>query len=283
MTSATRPEKRMSLAPTVSSIEIERAVGIALARLGKRVAQLRDLRGHGAGAAAGQRAFARALRVEQAHVDGRAGAGERDEGHGDLRVLDRERERGAKLIAVERAMARRRHPARAVLHPVFGGGGAGAARIVVAGLVGVVAEPARPEIFAARGAEKAPEAEADVVELDRPVGIAFAGRDRVAEAGDEQIADHDLGRGAVDAVVRPRDADGRDRRLAVAQPRLHRIGAGGVDLLRRNGAVVEAPVAGRAGRHRADEPHHDLMGLRRQIILALAVAIAGLGQRAGRR
>ena len=125
-------------------------------------------------------------------------------------VLDRERQRGAQLIAVQRAVAGGRHPARAVAVPVAGRGGrAGGA--VVAGLVALVAEPARPEIFAARRAEEAPEAEALVGERDRPVGIAFAGGDRVAHSRDQQIADLDLGRDAVDAVVRPGDADGGHR------------------------------------------------------------------------
>ena len=54
---------------------------------------------------AARRTLAGALRVEQSVGDTRAGAGERQEGHGDLRVLDRERKRGARLIAVERAVA----------------------------------------------------------------------------------------------------------------------------------------------------------------------------------
>ena len=57
--------------------------------------------------------LARALRAEHAVVDRRAGAGERQERHRDVRVLDRERQRGAQLIAVERAMAGLAQPARA--------------------------------------------------------------------------------------------------------------------------------------------------------------------------
>ena len=197
-------------------------------------------------------------------------------------VLDRQRERGAKLIAVQRAVAGGRHPARAVAVPVAGRGGEPAGA-VVAGLVALVAEPARPEIFAARRAEEAPEAEALVGERNRPVGIAFAGGDRVAQPRDQQIADLDLGRDAVDAVVRPGDADRGDGRLAVGEALLHRLRAGRVDLLRRDGAVVEAPVAGRAGRHRAGEPRDDEMRLRREIVFALAVAVAGVEHRARRR
>ena len=154
--------------------------------------------------------------------------------------------------------------------------------VVVARLVAVVAEPARPEVFAPRRAEEAPEAEALVGQRDRPVRIAFAGGDGIAEPRDQQIADLDLRRHAVDAVVGPRDADRGDGRLAVGEALLHRGCAGRVHLLGRDGAVVEAPVAGRARRHRAGEPRDDRMRLRHQIVFALAVAVAGRQQDAGR-
>src|SRR5882724_11908967 len=47
----------------------------------------------------------RALAAEQSVGDRGAGAGERQIGDGDVRILHGERERGAGLIAVERAMA----------------------------------------------------------------------------------------------------------------------------------------------------------------------------------
>ena len=104
--------------------EVELAArAMCLRALLERVLQLLDLRRHRAGAAAGRRAFAGALRAEQAALDRRAGAGERQEGDGRPLVLDRERERGAQLVAVQRAVAGRRHPARAVAVPVVGRGG----------------------------------------------------------------------------------------------------------------------------------------------------------------
>ena len=79
-----------------------------------------------------------------------------------------------------------------------------------------IALAARPEIFAAHRAEEAAEAEALVGQRDGAVGIAFARRDRVAQPRDQQVAHLDFGRNAFDGVVRPGDADRRDRGLAVA-------------------------------------------------------------------
>ena len=118
ITSATRPENLMSLAPTVSRTGRACARAAACARRSSASLQLRDLRRHRAGAAPLRRAVACALRLEQAVLDGGAGAGERQERHGDVLVFHRERKRGAKLIAVERAVAGRRHPARAVARPI---------------------------------------------------------------------------------------------------------------------------------------------------------------------
>ena len=83
------------------------------------VLELGDLRGDRPGQRrrCRGRAFARALATEKAEFDGRAGAGERQERDGDVRILDRERERGAHLIAVERAVAGAAHPARALPRP----------------------------------------------------------------------------------------------------------------------------------------------------------------------
>ncbi len=63
-------------------------------------------------------AVVEALPGEHAGLDRGPGAGERQEGHGEVRLLDGERERGAHLIAVKRAMAGGTHPARAVARPV---------------------------------------------------------------------------------------------------------------------------------------------------------------------
>jgi hypothetical protein len=75
-----------------------------------------------------------------------------------------------------------------------------------------------------------------------------------------------------------RDADRGDGRLAVGDALLDGFGARRVDLLRRDGAVVKAPVAGRALRHCADESHDDRVRLRREIVFALAIALAGFEQ-----
>ena len=66
--------------------EVEGAVGALLARGRERLGQRRDLRAATSSsrrAGAGARAFADALRAEEAGCDGRAGAGERNEGDGD--------------------------------------------------------------------------------------------------------------------------------------------------------------------------------------------------------
>src|SRR5262249_48931218 len=147
--------------------------------------QRRDLRRYGTRALLVRRAveLARFLRAEHAILDRRAGAGERQERDRDVRVLDRDRERGAQLVAVERAVAALAQPARPQLRPVA----ELPSRIRrVAGAVAFEAGAAGTIIFAA-GAEAA-EAEAFVGERDRPVRIALPGRNRVAHAGDQQIA-----------------------------------------------------------------------------------------------
>ena len=55
-------------------------------------------------------------------------------------------------------------------------------------------KPARPGRKYSRAGREAAEAEAFVVERDRPVGIAFAGGDGVAHAGDQKVAHRDFGR-----------------------------------------------------------------------------------------
>src|SRR5204862_8110046 len=101
------------------------------------------------------------------------------EGHGGGRLLAGERERGAHLTAVERAVTGAAEPARALPRPI---GRAG----IVAGhpVAGFVAsEPGAPRaiIFAAI---ETFEAEAFVRHAHRPVGIAFARGDRIPHAGD---------------------------------------------------------------------------------------------------
>src|ERR1700759_5714848 len=104
-----------------------------------------------------------------------------------------ERERRAGLVAVERAVAGRVEPERAVALPV------GERIRRLAGATALEAGAARPVIRSAGGAEIGAEAKALVRQRQRPVRIAFAGGDAVAKAGDEDIADLDLG---LDALAR---------------------------------------------------------------------------------
>src|SRR5581483_2868708 len=105
------------------------------------------------------------------------GAGERQIGDGDMGVAHREGERGAGLVAVERAVARRVEPESAVALPV------GECIRRLAGAAALEACAARPVILAAARAEIGAEAEALIRQRQRPVRIALAGGDAVAEAG----------------------------------------------------------------------------------------------------
>jgi hypothetical protein len=126
-------------------------------------------------------------------------------------VLDRERERRANLIAVERAVTWPAHPARALARPI--GGPEVLARRDVARLVAVVAVAARPVIL---HAVEAPEAEAVVRQPHRSVGIALAGRDRVAHAGDQHVTHLDFAHDPLRRAVAQDDVDARHRGSAVA-------------------------------------------------------------------
>jgi len=106
----------------------------------------------------------------------------------------RKAQRRANLIAVQRAFARRRHPAGAVAVPVGSARGR-AARIGHR-------RPCRPYSPAgsagnirARGAEEAAEAEAIVGQHDRAVRISLAGGDRVARPAISRSRNLDFGRG----------------------------------------------------------------------------------------
>src|SRR3712207_3705031 len=164
--------------------EIELPVGPRLAGALDDLAKLRQLARYGGGAGCGVRGaaikFAGALVAEQADLDRRAGAGERQEGDRHLGVLDRESQRGADLVAVERAVAGGAQPPRRELRP--GGQVATGPAAAVAGLVALVPDPSRPEIFGADGAGELAKAEPVVGESHRTVRISFSGRDRVAEA-----------------------------------------------------------------------------------------------------
>src|SRR5581483_2919193 len=98
-------------------------------------------------------------------------------------------------------MAGRAHPARAALLPFGGtadardrraGGDVAAAGSRLTSLVAAKAGATRAKIFAARGAEKAAEAEPVVGKRDRAVRITFAGCDGIAEPRDQQVAHRDL-------------------------------------------------------------------------------------------
>ena len=159
MTLATSAAKLTSLAPIVNSTMSRLRCGSW-----RCAAAMRSLSSASCAGAVPEQAvnshdrgtFVGALAAEHADLDGGPGARERQEGHGKMRLLDRECERGAHLIAVERAMASRIHPTRAVARPVFCRGRA--RRSVLAGAVVGKAGAARPEVLAA--ATEAPEAEA---------------------------------------------------------------------------------------------------------------------------
>ena len=111
----------MSLAPIDSSTRSSAARGLAFFRGRDGFAQFGELRADGAGAAGGvfrRQAFAGALGAEQAVGDGGAGAGQRQIGHRDVRILHGERQRGSGLVAVERAVAGIVEPQRALALPV---------------------------------------------------------------------------------------------------------------------------------------------------------------------
>ena len=193
-----------------------------------------------------------------------------------MRILDRERERGAHLIAVERAVARPAHPARALPRPIHCAGILTRRR--AAGLVAAEAGATRPEVFHAR---EAPETEALVGKPNRAVGIALAGGDGVAEPGDQQIAHLDLRHDALRRAVGQHDVDGCDGRLAIAHPELHLLDAIGLDRPGGTVAVVEAPDASFIRRLDAFERDADAVVARTEIGFPLAVAIAGFQQAAG--
>src|SRR5262249_23794851 len=153
--------------------EIEVALGTLAPRKRQCVAKLDELSRDGlrAGAAPSADDLACALRVEKALGDLRAGAGERQERHGDMWGLHGQRGRRAHLVAVERTVAGGAEPAGGVLRPVLV---AARGRIGAAGAVAAVAGAARPVIVGPRRAEKAAEAEALVGEGNLTVGISLA-------------------------------------------------------------------------------------------------------------
>src|SRR5262249_50762767 len=150
--------------------------------------------------------------------DARARAAERQERHCDMRVLDREPERGAHLIAVERTVTRSALPACALASPGLGSGILG--RGEATGFVAAESVAPGSIILAAYGSEKTLETEALIGKPDRPVRVALAGGDRVTQPRDQQIAHHDLAHHPLRGAVRQQDVDGRERRAAVGDAQL---------------------------------------------------------------
>jgi hypothetical protein len=220
-----------------------------------------------------RQAVAGALRAEQPVGDGGAGAGQRQIGDRDVRILHGERQRGARLVAVQRAVAGRIEPERALPLP----DGERIGRLARA--PALIAGSARAVILRRCRAEIGAEAEAFIGQRDRSVRISFAGSDAVAEAGNENVAHRDFGRGALVAFC-ARNIDGCNRGAAIANPQVDRFGA-----VERRGlravAVVERPGAGGANRNRAGQTNRDRMIDRREIAFLDVVAGAGLADAAG--
>ena len=103
------------------------------------------------------------------------------------------------------------HPSRAVARPVAPG--ERTRRSIFTGSIVAIASPAGAIILAAAAAEEAFEAEA-AFKLNRPVRIALAGGDGVAQPGDKDVAHGDIGCEPLGGAVAERNVDRRDRRAA---------------------------------------------------------------------
>src|SRR5262245_47332658 len=87
---ADEPREPDVVRPDGEQHEIELALGIEAARPVERIAQLADLRACRVGTGRGRArawAFDNALAGEKARIDGRAGAGQRQIGDGEMRTL----------------------------------------------------------------------------------------------------------------------------------------------------------------------------------------------------
>src|SRR4029077_20516261 len=218
------------------------------------------------------------LSAEHAGGDARAGAGQRQERYRQVRLLDGERQRGAQLIAVERAVTAGAHPARAVARPILRR--RRRRRPVLAGAVVAIAGAARPEILAAgAAAQEALEAKA-AFPLHRPRGIAFARGDGIAQPRDQHVAHGDLGYDALRGAVAERDVDGGDGDAPVRHAQDDLALARRLVLAQLSLAVIEGPGTDRALRRIAGNLDADAVIARRDIVLLFAVALAGLHQHA---
>src|SRR6185437_6449783 len=251
--------------------QIELAVGLAALSGAERRAQFRNLAidGDMTGRLV-RRTFAGTLAAEQAVGNGRTGASERKISHSDVGILHGKRQRGARLIAVKRAVAGRIEPHRTMALPIrecawcF----AGAPAFVAGAARPVILPPRRPQIIA--------EAEALVGERDRAVRITLAGGDAVAEAGNQDISHLDHSGDALRSFLSAGDVDGGDGLGTIADTKVDGFGAVEGRLLWRAVAIVERPGAGRSHRHRAGKVNGDRMIDRREIAFLDVVARAGL-------
>ena len=190
-----------------------------------------------------------------------------------MRISHRERQCRPGLIAVERTVAGRIEPERALPLPDR----QQVRRLACASAF--IARAARPVILRGSRSEVGAEAKAFIGQRNRPVRISLAGRHAVAEAGDEDVAHRNLGEHTLTAL-RTGHIDGGDRGAAIADADIDRFGTverGGL----RAVAIVERPGAGGADRNRAGQPGHDRMIDRRQIAFLDVVAGAGLVDAAG--
>src|SRR6202011_2545564 len=144
-----------------------------------------------------------------------------------------------------------------------------------AGPSAFIAGAARTVILRTRCPEIGAEAKTLVRQCDRPVRIAFTGCDAIAEAGDENIAHHDLGSDTLRRLEPAGDLHGSDGEAAIGRPEIDRLGAieGG---LPRTFAVVERPGTGGGKWNLAGQPNGDRMIHRRQVAFLDVIAGAGL-------
>lgn len=128
--------------------EIERTVGILAPRGCHDLRQIGDLWAYRAGTrASGTRSWAleRAQVTQKTDVDRRTGTGKWNEGDSEVRILHRQSERRARLIAVEGAVTSAAQPACALACPIAHS--AIIAGYRVAGLVAAVTRSAGSKIF----------------------------------------------------------------------------------------------------------------------------------------
>src|SRR3954468_4115918 len=135
-----------------------------------------------------------------------------------------------------------------------------------AGAATFVTGAARTKVLRRGAAEIVAEAEPFVGQPDRPVRIAFARGDAVAEARYEDVANPDLRRDPLRRVGSARDVNSGHCLTAIPDAQIDWLGAFSRGLL-RTAAVVERPGAGRPDRNNPVEPYGDGMIDRGEIAL----------------